>query len=61
MGTTAVPTFLSFPDDLSYNEGKAVYISEHGAYHLAMKCQLPIGEEFRDWVIVYHFFNHTND
>lgn len=37
-------------EDLSYNEGKAVYISEHGAYHLAMKCQLPIGDEFRDWL-----------
>ena len=28
----------------TYHEGKAVYISEHGAYHLAMKCQLPMGE-----------------
>ena len=36
--------------NLTYNEGKAVYISEHGAYHLAMKCQLPIGGDFRDWL-----------
>ncbi|CCV02458.1 anti-repressor Ant [Armadillidium vulgare iridescent virus] len=36
--------------ELSYNEGKTVYITEHGAYHLAMKCQLPIGDEFRDWL-----------
>ena len=39
----------SFPE-LSYHDGRAVYISEHGAYHLAMKCQLPIGEAFRDWL-----------
>ena len=46
----APPTnfFCPFPDDLSYHEGKAVYISEHGAYHLATKCQLPIGDKFRD-------------
>jgi prophage antirepressor-like protein len=43
-------TFLWPFNDLSYNEGKAVYITEHGAYHLAMKCQLPIGDDFRDWL-----------
>jgi hypothetical protein len=29
---------------------KLVYISEHGVYHLAIKCKLPIGEKFRDWL-----------
>ena len=42
--------FCPFPDDLSFNEGKAEYISEQGVYDLAMKCQLPIGEKFRDWL-----------
>jgi len=42
--------FWPFSEELSYNDGKAVYISEYGFYHLAMKCQLPIGEKFRDWL-----------
>lgn len=42
--------FLSIKQKPSYHEGKAVYITEHGAYHLAMKCQLSIGDEFRDWL-----------
>jgi prophage antirepressor-like protein len=27
---------------------KAVYISEHGVYQLAMKWQLPMSDKFRD-------------
>ena len=42
--------FWPFSEELSYHEGKAVFISEYGVYHLAMKCQLPIGEKFRDWL-----------
>ena len=42
--------FWPFTNNFTYNEGKAVYISEHGAYHLAMKCELPIGDAFRDWL-----------
>ena len=33
-----------FSNELSYHERKAVYISEYGAYHLTMKCQLSIGD-----------------
>ena len=51
MGTAQGSTFFwPFPDELSYNDGKAVYISEYSVYHLAMKCQLPIGEKFREWL-----------
>jgi len=32
--------FWPFTSEIKYHEGKAVYISEHGAYHLAMKCEL---------------------
>jgi len=42
--------FWPFTSEIKYHEGKAVYISEHGAYHLAMKCELPIGDAFRDWL-----------
>ena len=41
--TTFIGSFEPLKN-LTYNEGKALYISEHGAYHLAMKCQLPMGE-----------------
>lgn len=44
------PCNFLWPETLSYHEGKAVYISEHGAYNLAMKCQLSIGDQFRDWL-----------
>ncbi|CCV02459.1 BRO-like protein [Armadillidium vulgare iridescent virus] len=50
LGPTGCPNSLWSFADLSYHEGKAVYISEHGAYHLAMKCKLPIGDSFRDWL-----------
>jgi prophage antirepressor-like protein len=35
--------FGLYSDKISFNEGKAVYISEHGIYQLSMKCQIPIG------------------
>jgi prophage antirepressor-like protein len=51
LGPALGPNFFwPFPDYLSYHDGKAVYISEQGVYHLAMKCQLPIGEKFREWL-----------
>jgi prophage antirepressor-like protein len=50
VGRAPTNFFWPFPDELSYHDGKAVYISEYGVYHLAMKCQLPIGEKFRDWL-----------
>lgn len=34
----------------SYNEGKAIYISEPGLYSLINKCSLPIAEKFQDWI-----------
>jgi len=37
-------------DELTYHDGKAVYISEQGAYTLAMRCKLPIGDAFREWL-----------
>jgi prophage antirepressor-like protein len=42
--------FWPFSDQISFNEGRAAYMSEHGVYQLAMKCQLPIGDKFRDWL-----------
>ena len=53
LGPATCPNFVGSFEPLknpTYHEGKAVYISEHGAYHLAMKCQLPIGGDFRDWL-----------
>jgi len=49
-GAAPCTFFWPFSEVFSYNDGKAVYISEYGVYHLAMKCQPPIGEKFRDWL-----------
>jgi len=32
-----------------YHEG-TVYVSEQGAYALAMNCELPCGDVFREWI-----------
>ena len=40
----------SFNHNISYNEGKAVYISEPGLYSLIMHSNTPLAEEFRDMV-----------
>lgn len=48
-----VPTTVSIGksyDELSYNDGKAVYISEAGLYSLIMSSQAPFAKKFRKLV-----------
>ena len=51
VGPPVGPTFLwPFSDELSYDEEEAVYVSEYGAYDLALKSKLPIGDSFQVWL-----------
>jgi prophage antirepressor-like protein len=53
LGTTGVPNslrFLGTLKDVSYHDGKAVYISEAGLYSLIMSSQAPFAKEFRKLV-----------
>lgn len=56
MRTVAVHTSLSptrlgkLHENLTYNEGKAVYVSEAGLYSLIMSSQAPFAKEFRKLV-----------
>jgi prophage antirepressor-like protein len=46
----APTTFLGSIEPLTYNEGKAVYISETGLYSLILSSQAPFAKEFKKLV-----------
>jgi prophage antirepressor-like protein len=51
VGPNLGPTFLGSTNlNISYNDGKAVYINEPGLYSLIMNSNAPFAEEFQDMV-----------
>jgi prophage antirepressor-like protein len=42
--------FLGIQEDVSYHDGKVIYINEPGLYSLIMSSEAPFAEEFQDMV-----------